>query len=227
MTSAAARQNAKYPMVALMPISVAAAAPGNAATDNVWPANVCLRSTMYQPTTAPTIATIVPARNALTMNGKLNMSLTSSSRFHDQVACHWRFPLEITTPTQRVSSMRLPGVAIGMMCRCFWLPDDHQPTVGCAQYLDRRLVQRRQDLGGDDLRRCSAHCTTVGEVNHLIEVRQDRIHVVRDHQHGHATVDAHPANEFGDGALIRQVEAVEWLVEDEQPRIAHQRLCDQ
>ncbi len=50
---------------------------------------------------------------------------------------------------------------------------------------------------------------------------------MRDHQHGYAAVDAHPANELGDGALVRQVEAVERLVENEQSRVAHEGLRDQ
>src|SRR5665213_31731 len=56
---------------------------------------------MYQPTIAPRIATIVPARNALTMNGYPNMSLTSPGRFHD----HDALPLETaTTDATRVIS---------------------------------------------------------------------------------------------------------------------------
>ena len=38
--------------------------------------------------------------------------------------------------------MWLPGVTIGVMGRRLRLPDDHEPTVGRAQHLDRRLVQR-------------------------------------------------------------------------------------
>jgi hypothetical protein len=61
----------------------------------------------------------------------------------------------------------------------------------------------------------------------LVEVGQDRIDVVRDHQHGHATIDADSANEFRDRALVWQVETVERLVEDEQSRVGYECLCDQ
>jgi hypothetical protein len=51
------------------PASAAPVAPGKAITDSVWPAKLCRRSTMYQPTTAASTATIVAASSALTMNG--------------------------------------------------------------------------------------------------------------------------------------------------------------
>ena len=58
MTRAAAMQNAKYPRLALTPISTAPAAPGNPTTARVWPAKVWRRSTMNQPIGAATTATI-------------------------------------------------------------------------------------------------------------------------------------------------------------------------
>jgi hypothetical protein len=38
----------------------------------VWPAKLWRRSTMYQPATAASTATLVPASSALTMNWKLS-----------------------------------------------------------------------------------------------------------------------------------------------------------
>ena len=67
MINAAATQNPKYPQAALIPMRTAPDAPGNDTTARVWPTKLCWRSTTYQPMSAATTATIVPARNALTM----------------------------------------------------------------------------------------------------------------------------------------------------------------
>src|SRR5438132_976024 len=71
MTSAAATQKPKYPKAGEIPSRIAPAAPGNPTRERVWPANVWRRSTMNHPMVAETTATMVPARNAFTMNGKL------------------------------------------------------------------------------------------------------------------------------------------------------------
>src|SRR6266545_4886669 len=69
-----------------MPSHTAAAAPGKPTRARVWPAKLCRRSTMNQPTRAASTATMVPARNALTMKSSDHMSRMSASRFQVNVA---------------------------------------------------------------------------------------------------------------------------------------------
>ncbi len=54
-----------------------------------------------------------------------------------------------------------------------------------------------------------------------------RVDVVRDHHHGHPLLVADPPQQGGDGALVRQVEAVQRLVEQQQSGPTDERLGDQ
>ena len=55
-------------MIALTPTRIAPAAPGKDTMASVCPAKACRRSTMNQPSAPASTATIVPARNAFSMN---------------------------------------------------------------------------------------------------------------------------------------------------------------
>ena len=105
--------------------------------------------------------------------------------------------------------------------------DDDEPSVGRAQHLDRNAVQRGERLGRDHVFGLSFDRGPAGEVHDAVEVADDRVDVVRDEQHGDVLLLADTADERGDADLVRQVEAVERLVEQQEPRPADERLRDQ
>src|SRR5438046_3009997 len=68
MAIPAASVKARRPHSALMPRSIAPAAPAKPTCDSAWLAKIRLRSTRKNPTAPPTIATALPATKALRMN---------------------------------------------------------------------------------------------------------------------------------------------------------------
>src|SRR5579872_1211960 len=189
-----------------MPARPAADAPVNAVTDSVCPANVCRRSTMNQPTTPAMTATIVPAASACCMNGYVKSSLTSCTGFHE-----------------RPVKTELVGMVAVQVRRA----DDDEPAVGCAQDLDRHAVQRGERLRRDHVLGPAFHRGAAGDVDDAVEVGDDRVDVVRDEQDRDVLLLADAAHERGDADLVREVEAVERLVEEQELRPAHERLRDE
>ena len=106
---------------------------------------------MNQPTTAATIATAVPARNALTM--KWNAKRFAASAISARDTC-----VSVRVVQARVVARRLR------------LADHDEPAVGRVQHLDRRLVEARQRLGRDHLVRRARHRAAAPEVHDAIEV---------------------------------------------------------
>src|SRR5690242_92724 len=109
---------------------------------------------MYHPTTAPNIATIVPASSALTMNGKVNSARRSAMGSGESCV--------LTSPHQFVPR--------GVMVRGLGLTDHDQSPAGRAQHLDRRTVELGQRRGRDHLLDGAAHRPPAGHVDHLVEV---------------------------------------------------------
>ena len=72
-----------------------------------------------------------------------------------------------------------------------------------------------------------ASALPAGEVDHPVEVAEQRVHVVSDEQHRDPLHGAHALHERRDRGLVGEIEAVERLVEDQQRRSAHERLGDQ
>ena len=75
--------------------------------------------------------------------------------------------------------------------------------------------------------RCARRRPATRHVHDPIEKAEDRVDVVGDDQHGHALVPADALDEPGDAGLVRKVETVERLVEQEQRRPARQCLRDE
>src|SRR5882757_5905014 len=140
-TTAAARQNPKYPADALTPISVAPAAPGNPTTDSVCPAKLCRRSTMNQPTQPASTATIAPARNALTMNGYAHIRSRSVTGFQEKPADASAISTGavLIKPVRRLRTQRSRRLRDPR--RGFGLADHDEPAVGSTQHLDRGAVE--------------------------------------------------------------------------------------
>jgi len=107
------------------------------------------------------------------------------------------------------------------------LADDDEPAVTCREDLDRCAVQPGQRLTGDDLSGRSRDGGAACEVHDVVDVAEDRVDVMRDEQDGDPLGAADLLDERGDGALVRQVEAVERLVQEEELRSPNERLRDE
>src|SRR4051812_48858631 len=118
--------------------------------------------------------TTVPARSALTMNGKSKSWLTS--RAMSQVSCG---------SADAATSVLVPVVVVR---RCLGLTDDDESAVGRGEHLDARAVEPAQRRTGDHLRGGADGRAPLPEVDHAVHVAEDRVDVVRDQQHGHALV---------------------------------------
>src|SRR4051812_19689740 len=131
---------------------------------------------MNHPIAAATMATIVPARNALTMKWNASALRTSSTTFQVSLT---------SAPVESTPASVSMAVQIGVVRRGLGVTDDHQPSVGSMEHLDRRAVEAAQRLGRDHRARITRRGTAACEVHDQIEEAEDRIHVVRDDDHGH------------------------------------------
>src|SRR6266516_2961919 len=107
------------------------------------------------------------------------------------------------------------------------LADHHQPAVRGGQHLDRGAVQAGQRRRVDHLGRGTRHRAALAEVDDPVQVAQDRVDVVGDDHHRDRLAPADLADQRGDGGLVGQVEAVQRLVQQEQPGPPGQCLGDQ
>src|SRR5438067_972243 len=113
-------------------------------------------------------------------------------------------------------------VAIAVHRRRLRTTDHDQSAFPRAKYLDRRAVEAAERLGCDDVPRRPGDRPTAGYINDAIEVRQDRVHVVRDQKNRDTLLLRDALDQGSDGGLIWKVEAVQRLVKDEERRLADQ-----
>src|SRR5689334_3972822 len=90
--------------------------------------------------------------------------------------------------------------------------DDHAP-VGGLEDLHRHAVQAAESLGVDHLLDGPLDSATRGEVYDPVDIREQRVDVVRDEQHADPGLPADPVHEARHRGLVAQVEAVERLIE--------------
>src|ERR1700704_4311906 len=119
---------------------------------------------MNQPMIAATIATMVPARYALTMKWNSRSRRTSSTTFQLR-------PGSATAITSVVDVHATTRVEVRVVAGGFGLADHDETTVGGAQHLDRGAIERGERLATDHVRRHTHDCTPLGEVDDPIEVR--------------------------------------------------------
>ena len=103
--------------------------------------------------------------------------------------------------------------------------DDHDAPVR-ADHVDRRGVQLAQHLGAQHLVGGADAEPPAGQVEHPVDVLEDRVHVVGDEQHPEAALAAVPVDQVADDALRAQVERAERLVAEQQAGVAGERLPD-
>src|SRR3954471_1174106 len=118
-------------------------------------------------------------------------------------------------------------VAIAGYERRFRLADGDEAPVGSVQHFDRGAIETAERLGRDHFLRPALHRTAAGEVDDAVEGAEDRVDVVGDEQHRDALFPADPPNERCDCRLVREVEAVERLLEQQQLGAAEERLGGQ
>jgi len=109
----------------------------------------------------------------------------------------------------------------------FGLANHNQSSVARAQYLDLRAIQARQSLGRDHLLRLAHHHLSGRQVDKAIYVVEERIHVMRHQKHCGAALFAHSSDDPADLLLMCEVEAVQWLIEQQHLRLRDQRLGNQ
>src|SRR5689334_3670309 len=167
------------------PASVAPAAPGKAMTESVCPAKVCRRSTMNQPIAPAITATIVPASSACTVKG-------------NSVSCS----RSLTGFQERPASSMAMIVAWVVVSRGLRGADDDEAAIRGFKHLDRHPVKAAQRRAGDYFARGSFDSAAPGEIDHPVEVGQDRVDVMGDQQDGHSLLLADPLHERRDRALV-------------------------
>src|SRR3954454_24111774 len=162
---------------------------------------------MNQATTAATTATTVPASMVLIMKGNERARGRRRRRPNSvwaRTGRRWREP----------GDSRVVPVVGG---RGFLSGPENDETAGRrGQDLDGGAVELRERPVGDDVARRAGCRTAPGEVDDLVDVTQDRIDVVGDHDHGDVLGPADLSHERRDRRLVRQVEALQRLVEQQE-----------
>ena len=123
---------------------------------------------MYQPTTAASTATIVPASSALTMNGNVNSSLRSVIGFERELRVHFTRPVRAggRGGAGPRAGRRRPGGRRAVRSTSIGVPY-RSLSVGRGDHLLDRAADR----------------AAAGHVDHLVEVAEQRVDVVGDEQH--------------------------------------------
>src|SRR5437879_3903939 len=166
---------------------------------------------MNHPTTPAMTATIVPASSALTMNGNSVSARRSWTGSSDGAPVAGRLVMRM--------AIAVVGGRLGHA-------DDDEPALARLEDLDGRFVQPAERGGGDHRARLADERAPGAEVHDAVEVCEQRVDVVRDEQNGHPPFTADSREQCRDAGLVGEVKAVERLVENQQSRIADERLRD-
>src|SRR5438105_1787297 len=153
-------------------------------------------------------ATSVPTANAFCMKWNRSKSWTSASRSQ--------------TGWSTNSGARVLVVPDRLL-----LADHYDPAVPGPQHLDRCAVEPRERLGPDHVLGPAGHDLALGDVDDAVEEREDGVDVVGHQQDGDALVGADPLDQAGDGLLAVEVQALQWLVQEQHPGARHESLSDQ
>ena len=103
--------------------------------------------------------------------------------------------------------------------------DHHQP-VARPQHEHGRAVEVGEHPRVEHLVGAAEHEPPVREVQDAVHLPEHRVDVVRHEQHGGAGLAAVPVDEADHGLLVREVEARQRLVAQQQPRVVGERLTD-
>src|SRR5256714_7762325 len=117
------------------------------------------------------IAASAPAAKALRMKGYRSSRSRSRWRSHDR---------------RGAAAARWGQTSMGMEGRRLGLPDHHEAAAGGAHHLDGSAVEAAWLLGGEYRLGRAGQGLTADDVDHLVEIPEDRVHVVGDDHHGDA-----------------------------------------
>src|SRR5438477_1681655 len=163
------------------------------------------------------MAMMVPAWKAWTMNSKWNSVARSSNGFQ----LSWGELLLITAwmAVWCSSVMRVADLL---------LEADHEHAAAAVfENLDGRGVDAGERLRGDDLVRLAHGEPSLGDVEDVVDVGEQRVHVVRDEEDREVALARDIAYELHHRLLVAHVEMGEGLVEQQQLRHADQRLREE
>src|SRR5487761_605116 len=88
----------------------------------------------------------------------------------------------------------------------FFQTDHEYSSPAVREHLDWSRVDRRERRGGDDFLRLADGDSPVGDVDDVIDMWKQRVHVVGDQQDGELTRALDVADELDDHALVAHVE---------------------
>src|SRR5579859_6749831 len=125
-------------------------------------------------------------------------------------------------PWSAKSAPLVPVIADGLV-----LADHDEPPVAGAQHLDRSAIEARQHFCLDHLLWSAADHPALRDIDHPVEERKNRIHVVRDEEDGDLHRLADLLNQARDRLLVVEVQALERFVQKEHARARHEGLRDQ
>src|SRR5438128_2388974 len=134
-----------------------------------------------------TTATIVPAAKAFCMKWNWRSCCPSLQMSND--ACGG-----------------LPNSAIDMKGCRLRLAHNDKAAVSGAEDLDRRAVEARQGLAGDDVARRTDRGAPVGDIDDRIQVGDERVDVVDDEEDRNPLGAADVLHQRGDRLLVADVE---------------------
>src|SRR5262249_47671568 len=101
---------------------------------------------------------------------------------------------------------------------------EHDDTTVYAHHIDRRAVEPRQHLAGDDFVDRTEARPAAGEIEHAVHRSQQRIDLVRGEEHRHALASLDAFHQLDDVLLEARVEAHQRLVQQQKLRPAEERL---
>src|SRR5205807_54689 len=149
--------------------------------------------------------TTVPASKALTMNWYWSISCRSRTGF--QLTCG--------AESLMTSSVASSG-GVGMACLLFQA-DHEDPAAAVLDHLDGRPVDRAEALARDHLGRRPDGDTSLGDVHDKVEVRKERVDVVRHQHHRQPPLAPDVVEQLHDRGPAADVEVRERLVQQQDP----------
>src|SRR6266508_6499992 len=93
---------------------------------------------------------------------------------------------------------------------------EHQQSAFDIQYVDRRSVEAREHVAGDDLLDSAESGAALTEIEDAIHRAKERVELVRREQHGDAVGLLDPFHQRDNRLLEMRVEAQKGFVEQEE-----------
>src|SRR5262245_33050046 len=106
------------------------------------------------------------------------------------------------------------------------LPSHQDLSATGAQHLDMCVVKLRQRRGRNDLIWRTKQYLASSDVDHALEVGQDRVHIMCNEQYRHAFHLTGGANQRRNRLLCWQIEPIQWLIQKQDARARGEGLSN-